>query len=67
MNRGVWAIGRARLCPSCQLDMLPEYVMRCDGALRKGICERCGKETMTMSYRYTMNRRGLEKIGRLEG
>ena len=67
MNKGIWEIGRARLCPRCQADMAPEYVMRCDGGLRKAGCDRCGKETTTMDYRYTMNRRGLEKRGRLDG
>lgn len=67
MKAGIWEICRARLCPACALEMEPEYVMRCDGGLRKTGCDRCGKETTTMDYRYTMNRRGLEKRGRQDG
>ena len=67
MNKGIWEIGRARLCPRCQADMAPEYVMRCDGQMLKTTCERCGKITTTMVYRYTMNKNGLAKIGRMDG
>lgn len=67
MNRGIWEIGSARLCPRCQADMEPHYVMRCDGKMKAARCDRCGMETITMAYRYTMNRAGLEKIGRLDG
>lgn len=68
MEKGIWKIGQARLCPVCQADMAPEYVMRCLGAMKKDTCDRCGKEKqVTMLYWYTMNRRGLERIGRLEG
>ena len=67
MNPGIWKVGRARLCSACQLDMLPNYVMRCRGDLKKTPCERCGKEAMTMLWQYTMNKAGLTKIGRLDG
>lgn len=67
MNSGIWEIGRARMCLSCQTDMQTDYVIRCDGQMCKAVCERCGRETMTMAYRYTMNKAGLTKMGRLEG
>ncbi len=67
MNLGIWTVCRARFCPACDLEMETEYVLRRDGLMRKAVCERCGKETMTAAYRYTMNRRGLEKRGRLDG
>ena len=67
MNNGIWEIGSARLCLPCQTDMKADYVIRCDGHPQKTVCERCGRETMTMAYRYTMNKAGLTKVGRLEG
>ena len=68
MNRGIWEIGQARLCLPCQAAMAHDYVMRCMGELRRGVCERCGKEAAgTMLYSYTMNKRGLKRIGRLDG
>ena len=67
MKAGIWKIASARICPACVADISPYYVMRCDGDLRKTPCGRCGKETMTMAYRYTMNKRGLEIRGRLDG
>ena len=66
-DKGVWKVCRARLCLRCQTDMESEYVMRCDGKPARGRCERCGQDRMTMAYRYTMGKKGLEKIGRLDG
>jgi len=67
MKDGIWKVERARICPACQMDMLPDYVMRCRGEMKKAICERCGKETHTMIWQYTMKGKAKERIGRLDG
>lgn len=66
MNKGIWEVGAAKICTRCHVDMAPDYVMRCMSGPKKGSCERCGKEAPVMFFLYTMNKRGLEKIGRLE-
>ena len=43
MNDGIWKIGEARLCVSCQVSMEAEYVMRCMGEMRRDRCDRCGQ------------------------
>lgn len=66
MDKAVWKIGVARLCPECQLAMLPEYVMRCMGEQRRDICDRCGKvHPVTMVFRYTMRGKEKERRGLL--
>lgn len=40
MKSGIWEIGEARLCVSCQMAMEAEYVMRCMGEMRRDYCER---------------------------
>ena len=56
------------MCSACHADMAPEYVFRCMGQMRSGVCERCGQQkAVTMFYRYTMNKAGLTRINRLEG
>lgn len=67
MKKGICEVCYARLCPACALDMEPAYFVNCLGELRRGNCERCGKTTTTMVYRYLMTgaemkRRGLELI-----
>lgn len=64
MSNGIWEIGEARLCVSCQMAMEEEYVMRCMGEMRKDYCERCGKtQPVTMQYLYTMKGRVKERKG----
>lgn len=60
--KGINEIAAARLCPACQLAMEQTYVMRCEGSMGRGFCERCGKESFTLLYLYTM--RGKEKVRR---
>ena len=68
MEDGIWKVGKARLCTQCQSDMAPLYVFRFDGQMRRGVCERCGKDArLTMMYRYTMNKAGLTLTDRLDG
>lgn len=67
MMSGINEIGVARMCVPCAVDMEPTFVMRCMGAAGKGDCHRCGKHTMTLTYRYTLrgheyDRRGIEMI-----
>lgn len=64
MNNGINQIGKARLCPTCQLEMNEEYVMRCLGDMHRASCERCGKESaVTMNYLYTMKGRVKRQRG----
>lgn len=64
MDKAVWSIGEARLCPECQLAMLPEYVMRCMGEQRRDLCQRCGKvKPATMVFKYTMRGKVKERRG----
>ena len=66
MKSGIWEIGEARLCVSCQMAMEEEYVMRCMGEMRKGYCERCGKtQPVTMQHLYTMKGKVKERKGLL--
>ena len=71
MNNGIWQVARARLCLPCAeaMDALKggDYVLRCDGHLGKTPCERCGRELMTMVYRYTMSGKALRRLGRENG
>ena len=67
MNSGIWEVGVADLCTICSEEMAPEYVMRCMGNMHKGKCERCAKDMYVLTWRYTMNKAGLEKRGRLDG
>lgn len=68
MDNGIWKVARARLCVECQQEMAPEYVMRNDGHTREAYCDRCGKQKpYTNMFRYTMNKRGLERRNRLDG
>lgn len=63
MNNGINQIGEARLCVSCQAAMAPAYVMRCMGAQRQDLCDRCGKvRPVTLVFKYTM--KGNEKVRR---
>ena len=64
MKKGINCVVSARLCPECARDMEQIYLVRCDYRMDKSRCERCGKETITMAYRYMMKgeeliRRGL--------
>lgn len=66
MNDGIWKIGEARLCVSCQAAMEAEYVMRCMGEMRRDYCERCGQiKPVTMEYKYTMKGKVKERKGLL--
>lgn len=67
MKSGIWEVCTADLCPTCSLDMEKEYVMRCMGHPHQGSCGRCAKKTFVLVWRYTMNKHGLEKRGRLDG
>ena len=62
IDKGINKICRARLCPMCQTDMEEEYVLRCMQRMRNDLhCERCGRVSVTMSYLYTMSKRGFDK------
>lgn len=66
MKSGIWEIGEARLCVSCQMSMESEYVMRCMGEMRRDHCDRCGQtKPVTMEYKYTMKGRVKERKGLL--
>lgn len=63
MKKGVNCICWARLCMPCALEMEQTiYLIRYRGKAYKDTCERCGKQTMTFSYQYTM--KGAELIRR---
>ena len=67
MMSGINEIGVARICEPCALDMEPSFVTHCMGSVAKGDCERCGRQTMTLIYRYTLrgheyDKRGIEMV-----
>ena len=68
MNAGIWKIATAKLCGQCSRDMEDEYIFapRWRRTLG-GKCERCGENRVVHEVRYTMNKRGLEKRGKLNG
>lgn len=68
MNAGIWKISTAKLCGQCIRDMEDEYIFapRWRRTLG-GKCERCGENRVVHEVRYTMNKRGLEKRGKLNG
>ncbi len=64
MNNGIGTIGEARLCMPCQIDMAPEYVIRCMGQQRQDLCDRCHKVyPVTMVFKYTMKGKEKERRG----
>ena len=66
MKSGIWEIGEARLCVSCQMAMEEEYGMRCMGNQRQDLCDRCGKvRPVTMAVKYTMKGKVKERKGLL--
>lgn len=68
MNNGIWKVAEAWICPVCRQEMAAEYVIRELGPMRRHSCERCGKDSLSCKkIKYTMNRTGLERRGRLEG
>ena len=69
MNDGAWEIASGRLCADCVRDMWLEYIFAPDPYIGSpGTCDRCGEQKkQTARLRYTMNRRGLEKRGKLNG
>lgn len=67
MDSGIWKIAKARLCADCQQEMASEYVMRNDGHTKADYCDRCGqRKSYTNMFRYTMNKRGLERRNLLD-
>lgn len=68
MNEAIWKVCEAWVCAPCRKDMADEYVIREIGPRRKGTCECCGEiSPSTVKIKYTMNKRGLERRGRLNG
>ena len=68
MNAGIWEIATALLCGQCIRDMEDEYIF--SPMWRRtlvGQCERCGEARIVREVQYTMNKRGLEKRGKLNG
>lgn len=73
MEKGIWRIGTAKLCPACIREMETEYIVRPthDIALdaskdisEKGYCDRCHeKSVMLRRRRYTMNAKTLKAKG----
>lgn len=65
MKEGICEICYARLCIPCGVEMEITHFVNRLGEVWRGQCERCGKKTMTMKYRYLMRgaemkRRGLK-------
>ena len=68
MNNGIWTVAEAWICATCRQEMVGEYIMREMGPMRRCPCGRCGQERPSCKLiKYTMNRAGLERRGRLEG
>lgn len=73
MEKGIWRIGTAKLCPVCIKEMETEYIVRplremvldpAKDISEKGYCERCHeKSVMLRRRRYTMNARTLKEKG----
>ena len=73
MDKGIWTVRTAKLCPKCIKEMEAEYIvyltheqqrnpMR-DKAMR-GYCDRCHEESLMLRMRqYTMNGRTLRAKG----
>lgn len=73
MDKAIWTVCTAKLCPKCIKEMEAEYVvyltheqqrspMR-DKAMR-GYCDRCHEESLMLRMRqYTMNGRTLRAKG----
>lgn len=68
MDNGIWKIATAELCGQRIRDMEGEYIFapRWRRTLG-GKCERCGEMRSVHEAQYTMNKRGLEKRGKLNG
>lgn len=62
MKRAIDEICWARVCIPCSLDMEDIYLVRRRGDGKRTICERCGKESMTLKVQYFM--KGAERIRR---
>lgn len=67
MMSGINEIAVGNICPACAVDMEQDYVMLNMGRLGADTCERCGRKTLTMIYRYTLrgneyDRRGIEMV-----
>lgn len=68
MKRGAWEIAEAKLCAACTGQMESEYIFQPYGwRWGSGVCERCGMKRLVALRRYTMNRKGLERRGLLNG
>lgn len=67
MNAGIWKIAAAKLCGQCIRDMEDEYIFSPRRRTLGGMCERCGENRIVHEVQYTMNKRGLEKRGKLNG
>lgn len=68
MNKGIWQVASARLCPFCAGEMQADYVMRERSQWEEGVCDNCGqKHKLTRRYQYTMSGAGLRRIGRENG
>ena len=73
MEKGIWRIGIAKLCPACIKEMDKEYIVRptpdivrdkTKDIAEKGYCERCHeKSPLLRRRRYTMNAKTLKAKG----
>lgn len=68
MDNGIWRIATAKLCSECIRDMESEYIF--SPLWRRtlgGRCERCDAAGIVHEAKYTMNKRGFEKRGLVNG
>lgn len=68
MNAGIWRIATEKLCAACVERLEREYIFQPYGWRGEtGVCERCGVKRLVANRKYTMNRKGLERRGLLNG
>ena len=65
MDKAIWTVRTAKLCPKCIKEMEAEYIVRPTHDIsEKGYCDRCHeKSVMLRRRRYTMNARTLKAKG----
>ena len=68
MNAGIWKIATEKLCGQCIRDMEYEYIFsHMWRQTLAGKCERCREMRIVHEVQYMMNKRGMEKRGKLNG
>lgn len=73
MDKAIWRIRTAKLCPKCIKEMETEYIVyltheqqrnRMKDIATRGYCDRCHEESFMLRMRqYTMNGRTLRAKG----